>query len=229
MDSLHFCLRTLLITQMERLLTSSRTLTFQKNIYCFNESPFKTMKNVFYFILKVFLVLKILLYYIISRYYYIILSQDIIILLYYITYSIDFLVIQKKRLYQKDKVNLKIHDVTTGDIKIRILPNISRSRGNQKMKFDQVIEYNTRKIFLQKSYRKRGRETSSRPLFAFFKKALNQVKESDLQLSLNIIRQFTTWHTIKTNCIKLQTTDPEICSILIFYKRVWDQFLHNIL
>ena len=63
----------------------------------------------------------------------------------------------------------------------------------------------------------------------FFKKALYEVKASGLQLSFNIFRQPSTWHTIKTNCIKLQTIDPEICSILIFQKRVWEQFLHHIL
>ena len=31
---------------------------------------------------------------------------------------------------------------------IHILPNISRSKGNQKMKFGQLIECNLRKIFL---------------------------------------------------------------------------------
>ena len=29
-------------------------------------------------------------------------------------------------------------------------------------------------------------------------------------------------HTIKTNFITFQTVDLEICSILIFYKSVWD-------
>ena len=37
------------------------------------------------------------------------------------------------------------------------------------MKFGQVAEYNKRNIFPQYSYRKRGRETSSRPLFTFQK------------------------------------------------------------
>ena len=37
------------------------------------------------------------------------------------------------------------------------------------MKFGQLIEYNKRNIFLQKSCRKWGRETSSRPLFGFYK------------------------------------------------------------
>ena len=33
-------------------------------------------------------------------------------------------------------------------ITIHILPNISRIKGNQKMKFDQLIEYNKINIFL---------------------------------------------------------------------------------
>ena len=39
-------------------------------------------------------------------------------------------------------------------IAIHILSNISRSRGNQTMKFNQLIEYNLKNIFLEKSYTK---------------------------------------------------------------------------
>ena len=39
-------------------------------------------------------------------------------------------------------------------IAIHILPNISRSKGNQTMIFAQLIEYNMRNIFLKKSYTK---------------------------------------------------------------------------
>ena len=35
-------------------------------------------------------------------------------------------------------------------IAIHILPNISQSKGNHTMKFDQLLEYNKRGIFLQK-------------------------------------------------------------------------------
>ena len=35
-------------------------------------------------------------------------------------------------------------------IAIHILTNISRSKGNQTMKFGQLIEYNMRTIFLEK-------------------------------------------------------------------------------
>ena len=50
-------------------------------------------------------------------------------------------------------------------IAIHILPNISQSKGNQTMKFGQLIEYNKWNIFLQKLWGKWGRETSCRPLF----------------------------------------------------------------
>ena len=48
-------------------------------------------------------------------------------------------------------------------IKIPILPNIPRSKGNQKMKFSQLIEHKMRNIFLKKSFIKCGGETSPRP------------------------------------------------------------------
>ena len=42
-------------------------------------------------------------------------------------------------------------------------PNISRSKDNQAMKFGQLIEYNMRKYFLEKSYTKCGGDTIPRP------------------------------------------------------------------
>ena len=72
-------------------------------------------------------------------------------------------------------------------IAIHILPNISRSKDNQAMKFGQVIEDNKANIFLWKVCRKWARETSFRPLL-FSKKALYEVKASGLQLSFNIFR-----------------------------------------
>ena len=49
-------------------------------------------------------------------------------------------------------------------IAIHILPNISRNKGNQPMKSGQLIEYNMRTIFLEKSFSKCGGETIPRPL-----------------------------------------------------------------
>ena len=44
-------------------------------------------------------------------------------------------------------------------IAIHILPNIQRSKGNQTMKFGQLIKYNMKNIFLEKSFAKCGVET----------------------------------------------------------------------
>ena len=65
--------------------------------------------------------------------------------------------------------------------------------------------------------------------FCFLEKALNEEKASGLQLSFNIFRQPSTWHIMKTNCIKRQTIDLEICSILRFQKKAQEQFFHHIL
>ena len=47
-------------------------------------------------------------------------------------------------------------------IEIHILPNISRSKGNKTMKFDQLIGYN-RNIFPEKSFTKWDGETIPSP------------------------------------------------------------------
>ena len=44
-----------------------------------------------------------------------------------------------------------------------MLPNILRSKGNQTMKFVQLIERNMRNTFLEKSYTKYGGKTIPRP------------------------------------------------------------------
>ena len=112
-------------------------------------------------------------------------------------------------------------------ISMHILFTITKKR-QPEIKFDQLTNYNKRNIFLQKSCRKLGRETSPRSLFVF-KKALYEPKVNILQLRFNIHYQSSTRHTIKTNCIKAQSINSEIRSILIFQKRVWKQFLHHIL
>ena len=48
-------------------------------------------------------------------------------------------------------------------IAMHMLTSISRSKGNQVMKFSQLIEYNMRNIFLEKSFAKYGGETNPRP------------------------------------------------------------------
>ena len=107
-----------------------------------------------------------------------------------------------------------------------ILFNISQSKGYQTMKLGQAIEY---KILSFKNYAENKAGRLVPDVFSFSKKALYQVKASGLHLSSNIFRYPSTQHTRKANCIKLQTIDSKICSILIFQKRVLEQFLHHML
>ena len=48
-------------------------------------------------------------------------------------------------------------------IAIHILPNILKTKGNQTMKFGELIECNRRTIFVEKSYTKCGEETIPGP------------------------------------------------------------------
>ena len=58
---------------------------------------------------------------------------------------------------------------------IHTSPNISRSKGYQIMELGQSIERNMRNVFLEKTCRKCGRETSPRPFS----------KKSKMSISLN--------------------------------------------
>ena len=58
---------------------------------------------------------------------------------------------------------------------MHILPNISRSKGNQTIKFGQLIEYNISNIFVEKSNTKFAGEAIPRPLS----------KKSKLSISLD--------------------------------------------
>ena len=57
---------------------------------------------------------------------------------------------------------------------MHILPNISRSKDKQTKKFGQLIEFNMRYIFLEKSYRKYGEETSLRHFSGKLKLSISQ-------------------------------------------------------
>ena len=65
---------------------------------------------------------------------------------------------------------------------MHILPKISNSKGNQVMKFGQLIKYSLRNSFLPKNCRKGGREISFLDLFLFLKKDLYKVKTSGQHL-----------------------------------------------
>ena len=85
-------------------------------------SPLKIIKNTFYFFLKPLFVLKIFNF-----------------------LSYLFGHVEKRLLFSKF-MKLQPSKQTTA---IHILPNISRSKGNQTMKFSQIVEQNMRKLFFK--------------------------------------------------------------------------------
>ena len=78
---------------------------------------------------------------------------------------------------------------------IYILPNISRSKGNQTMKFRQLIDYNMRIIFIEKWYRKCGGETSPRPFPEKLKLSISLEQYSKVLYSLLLL--YTKLRTIE--------------------------------
>ena len=87
------------------------------------------MKNAFYFILKVLFVLKIFEF---------------------LSWFFGYV---GKRFDKKAKFNFKFYDFTdwTANKHKHILSNIFRIVCNQAIKFGQLLEYNTRSTFLEKS------------------------------------------------------------------------------
>ena len=100
-------------------------------------------------------------------------------------------------------------------ITIQILVNISRIKGNQTIKFGQLIEHPKRNIFLWKLYRKLGKETCSRPLFVFLKSfILGKSQCSAAWFHYILIALKLAYY--RNKLFKTLHIDPEICSILIF-------------
>ena len=107
-----------------------RTITLQNNrccsCFCLNENHFKIMKNAFYFNLKALPVFKIF------------------------NFLSSLFAMQKSDLIRKLKLISKVITSQTGKqiITIYYLPNTSKRKGINVMKFDRLIEYNMRNMFL---------------------------------------------------------------------------------
>ena len=69
----------------------------------------------------------------------------------FLTFCLDFLVMQKNGLIRKIRSISKLMTSQYGKrtIEKHILPNVSRRKGNQTMKFCQLKEYSMRNIFLE--------------------------------------------------------------------------------
>ena len=117
--------------------------------YLFQWKPFKMMKNFFYFILKVFFVLKIFEF-----------------------FSWQKVHMEKAAWLERldSFQNLWRHNLVNKQLQYQNRSISHEVKVSQAIKFSQLIEYNKRNIFLQKSCREWGKSTSPRPLFVFFKK-----------------------------------------------------------
>ena len=70
----------------------------------------------------------------------------------YLSFCLDFLVMQQNRLIRKIRLIPNLMTSQPGEltIVIHILPNISGNESNETMKFGQLIEDNMRNIILEK-------------------------------------------------------------------------------
>ena len=67
------------------------------------------------------------------------------------------------------------------------MPNISKSKGNETMKYGHLTEYNMRNIFLEKPYTKCGGETNPRPFSGKLKLSISLDQYSKVLYSLFLL------------------------------------------
>ena len=70
---------------------------------------------------------------------------------------------------------------------MHILPNIQRSKGDQTIKFGQLIENNIRNIFLENLHAEYGGETSPRPISEKLKLCISLDQQSEVLYSLFLL------------------------------------------
>ena len=92
-------------------------------------------------------------------------------------------------------------------IAIQILLNISWSKDNQTMKFGQLIEYNMRNIFLEKSFKKCGGVTITRPFSKWSKLSISLNQQPNVLYTFFVLWQVEGYQNIlKLYCRSLALT-----------------------
>ena len=103
----------------------------------------------------------------------------------YLSFCLDFLIMQQNDLKRKIRLILNfMSQPGQQTVIIHIMPNISRSKDNQTMKFGRLIECNMRNIFHGKSYTKCDGETSHRPFSEKLKLSISLDQQSKVLYSL---------------------------------------------
>ena len=91
-----------------------------------------------------------------------------------------------------------------------ILSGISKTKGNRTMKFGHLIQHDVKKIFFFKNHAENEAERLVPGLF-FSKKLYTKLRQV---VRTSVSKCFCSprfEHTLKTNCMKLQTVDADIC------------------
>ena len=106
--------------------------------------------------------------------------------------------------------------LTGKTIEIYTLSNTSRWKGNQTMKFDQLIEYKVKMFFFQgRAENEAGKIVTY--LFLFFKKNFTQGKSTLVPIYFG---RSQLEHIIKTNCIKFSELLVQRYIQSFFFKKV---------
>ena len=115
--------------------------------------------------------------------------QKLILLSRYLNVCIDFSIMLKNNLIRKIRLISSFMTSQPGKqtFVIHILSNISKSKGNQTMEFGQLIEYNKRNIFLEKSYTKCGGKTSTRLFSGKLKLSISLDQQSKILYSFFLL------------------------------------------
>ena len=107
----------------------------------------------------------------------------------YLNFCLDFLIMQQNNLIRKIRLisNFMTSQPGQQTIIIHVFTNILGSKGNQTMKFGNLIEYNMRNVFLEKSYTKYGGETSPRLFSGKSKLTISLDQQSKVLYSLFLL------------------------------------------
>ena len=133
------------------------------------------LKNIFYFILKVLFVLRVLIF------------------LCWLFGHVEKIAWLERYVYQ----NLWRDRLLNKRLRYTYYALSQDVKGTRKR---NLVRCNKKSISLQKSSRKWCSKTSSKSLF--LKKEFYKVKANFLQLSFNMFWWSFTWHTIKARCVK---------------------------
>ena len=139
-------------------------------------------------------------------------SQKLFLFSRCLSFYFDYLVLYQNGFIKKNSLISEFMTSQPGQqtIVIHILPNISRNKGNQTIKFGQLIECNMRNIFLEKLYAKCVGETSPRRFSENLKLSISLDQSSKVLYSFLLL--YGKLKAIKTyqNQVVYQLLSPHI-------------------